>query len=319
MPEVASARVEFRGAVSAPRSSLLKRLNLGKRFNIKWQPAWFFMAPSLLILGIFVLWPILVSLWYSLHDWTIGADVQPWVGLDNYVALTQDPQFWGALLHTIEITAASLVLLLVIGFVLAISLAGEGLGSKIIRSVFFFPTVVSLTAVGLAFRFLLDPDIGLMSGILRSIGLEPIPLLTSTTLALPTIIAVSVWKSVGFVMIVLVAGLKGIPAEQYEAARIDGAGPLALTRYVTIPALRPTLLFVSLIMTIQSLQIFDLVYVMTSGGPLFTTETLVTKLIRDGFVNFRTGYAAAISWVLLLLIVVVSAIQLRFFRYNDVD
>jgi multiple sugar transport system permease protein/raffinose/stachyose/melibiose transport system permease protein len=206
-----------------------------------------------------------------------------------------------------------------VGLALAFALSGEGLISRIIRSAFFFPFVVSLTAVGLVWRFLLDPNIGLVAGITTSLGLGAVPWLSSTTLSLPTIIFVSVWKNVGFVMIVLVAGLKGVPAELYEAARLDGTSRWQLVRFVSIPALRPTLLFVTVILTIQSLQLFDLVYVMTGGGPLFATDTLVTKLFRDGIVNFETGYASAISWVLFLIIVIVSALQLKFFRYNDVD
>ena len=277
------------------------------------------MAPSLLILGVFVLWPIVSSFWYSLHDWTIGAATQPWVGIGNYVKLTQDPLFWVALRNTLELTVVSVALLVVLGFLLALALSGEGILSRIFRSVFFFPTVVSLTAIGMAWRFLLDPNIGLVSGITNALGLGSVGWLQSTTLALPTVIFVAIWKSTGFVMIILIAGLKGIPAELYEAAALDGAGPIAVTRYVTIPGLRPTLLFATLILTIQSLQLFDLVYVMTNGGPLFSTETLVTKLFTDGFVNFQTGYASAISWVLFVLIVGISAIQLRLFRYNDVD
>ncbi len=311
MHEVASARNGAREASAASRAPF--------RGRVRWQPAWLFMAPSLMILGVFVAFPTFQSFWYSLHDWTIGAAEQPWVGWGNYRHIAADPRFWGALLHTVEITAVSVVFIVVIGMLLATALSGEGIGSRAIRSIFFFPTVVSLTAVGLAFRFLLDPDIGLASGLAQGLGLQPIRLLSSTQWALPTIIAVSVWKSVGFAMIVLVAGIKGIPRELYEAARIDGAGSVAITRYVTIPALRPTTMFVTLMLTIQSLQIFDLVYVMTAGGPLFSTDTLVTKLIRDGFVQFKAGEAAAISWVLLLLIAIVTAIQLRYFRYNDAD
>lgn len=283
------------------------------------RAAWMFMAPSLLILGVFVLWPIVRSFWYSLHDWTVGAATQPFVGLGNYIKLTQDAQFWGALLHTVEITAISVILLLVLGFFLALALQSEGVVSRVVRSAFFFPYVVSLTAAGLVWRFLLDPNIGLIDGLLHDLGLGSPAWLESTSLALPTIIFVSIWKNVGFVMIILVAGLKGVPGDQYEAARLDGASRSQLVRFVTLPALRPTILFVTVILTIQSLQLFDLVYVMTSGGPLFTTDTLVTLLFRDGFVNFQTGYASAISWVLFLLIVIVSALQLKFFRYNDVD
>lgn len=306
------------GAAPAPHGrAALKRSPLRSRWRS--SAAWMFMAPSLLILGVFVLWPIIRSFWYSLHTWTVGAAEQPFVGLGNYVKLSQDPQLWGALLHTVEITVISVVVLVALGFLLALALQFENLVSRVIRSAFFFPYVVSLTAAGLVWRFLLDPNIGLVDGISRGLGLGAPAWLASTSLALPTIVFVSVWKNLGFVMIILVAGLKGVPEDQFEAARLDGAGRLQLVRYVTLPALRPTMLFVTVILTIQSLQLFDLVYVMTGGGPLFTTDTLVTLLFRDGFVNFETGYASAISWVLFLLIVIVSALQLKFFRYNDVD
>jgi multiple sugar transport system permease protein/raffinose/stachyose/melibiose transport system permease protein len=277
------------------------------------------MGPSLLILGVFVLWPILQSLWYSLHDWTVGASEQPWVGLGNYTKLVHDPQFQRALANTLIITVASTAVLIVVGLGLALALTSENIVSRVIRSAFFFPTVISLTTVGMVWRFLLDPDIGLVGGVSRAFGLGAVNWLQSTTLALPTVIFVNVWKNAGFVMIVLVAGLKAIPGEQYEAAGLDGAGRLQLLRYVTLPALRPTMLFVTFMVTVQSLQLFDLVYVMTGGGPLFHTETLVTKLYRDGFTNYETGYAAATSWVLFVVVVLVSVFQLRIFRYNDAD
>jgi ABC-type sugar transport system permease subunit len=277
------------------------------------------MGPSLLILGVFVLWPILQSLWYSLHDWTIGESEQPWVGLGNYTKLFHDPQFQRALANTLIITVVSTAVLVVVGLALALALTSENIVSRVIRSAFFFPTVISLTTVGMVWRFLLDPDIGLVGGVSRAIGLGAVYWLQSTTLALPTVIFVNVWKNAGFVMIVLVAGLKAIPREQYEAADLDGAGRLQLLRYVTLPALRPTMLFVTFMVTVQSLQLFDLVYVMTGGGPLFHTETLVTKLYRDGFTNYETGYAAATSWVLFIVVVLVSVFQLRIFRYNDAD
>ncbi len=283
------------------------------------RAGYLFLAPSLLILGVFVLWPILQSLWYSLHDWTIGASTQPWVGLHNYTKLFADPQFQRALVNTLVITAASTALLVILGLALALALTSENIINRIIRSAFFFPTVISLTTVGMVWRFLLDPDIGLAGGVTKALGLGSVNWLQSTTWALPTVIGVNVWKNAGFVMIVLVAGLKAIPAEHYEAASLDGAGRRQLLRYVTLPGLRPTMLFVTFMVTVQSLQLFDLVYVMTSGGPLFHTETLVTKLYRDGFTNYETGYAAATSWVLFIVVVLVSAVQLRIFRYNDVD
>jgi len=283
------------------------------------SPAVLFLAPSLAILGVFVLWPILVSFWYSLHDWTIGATEQPWVGLGNYIALAEDQKFWNALINTVEIAVVSVAGIVVVGLALALALERDTVVTRIVRSAFFFPTVVSLTSVGLVWRFLLDPELGMIGGIATALGMDPVGWLQSPELALPTIIFVNIWKNAGFVMIILIAGLKGVPAELYEAARLDGAGSVQLLRSVTLPAIRPTMLFGTLIMTIQSFQLFDLVYVMTGGGPLFSTETLVTLLFREGFVNFQTGYASAISWALFLVIVIISALQLRIFRYNDVD
>ena len=290
-----------------------------RRRRPRWQPAWLFMAPSLLILGVFVIYPILVSFWYSLHDWTIGATDQPFVGIDNYVALTQDPRFWNALLDTLELTVVSVAVLVVLGLGLALALVRDGVGQKIVRSAFFFPTVVSLTSIGLVWRFLLDPQLGLVAGVSESLGLPAVGWLQSPALALPAVIFVDIWKNAGFVMIIMIGGLKAVPAERLEAGRIDGATDSQLIRFITLPSIRPTMLFATLILTIQSLQLFDLVYVMTGGGPLFATDTLVTQVFREGFVNFRTGYASAISWVLFALIMLISLLQLRIFRYNDVD
>ncbi|MBW4033485.1 MAG: sugar ABC transporter permease [Acidobacteria bacterium] len=276
------------------------------------------MVPSFAILGTFVLYPIVQSFVYSFQNVTIGGD-STWIGLQNYITLFKDQQFWNALGITLEFTIASVLVLIVVGFILALLLQGESLANRIVRSVFFFPTIVSLVTIGLVWKFLLDPSIGFVGGIFDLVGLPPVAWLTSTSLALPTVIFVNIWKNLGFAMILLLAGLKGVPQERYEAAELDGAKRGQLIRYVTIPGIRPTMLFATLILTIQSLQVFDLVFVMTDGGPIFTTDTLVNLLYRDAFVNYQTGYASAISFVLFLIIVIVSALQLRFFRYNDVD
>ncbi|NUU13199.1 sugar ABC transporter permease [Curtobacterium pusillum] len=277
------------------------------------------MAPSLLILGVFVLFPILRSLYYSFFDWTVGAASQPFVGFGNYVRLFHDGQFWNALRVTLEYTIVSVVLLVVLGFVAALLLQRDTLLNRIVRSVFFFPTIVSLVTIGLVWKFLLDPDIGLVGGLTALFGLPSVAWLQSTSLALPTVIFVSVWKSIGFAMILFIAGLKGVPGERYEAAELDGASRWQTVWRITLPSIRPTLLFTSMILTIQSFQVFDLVYVMTGGGPVFATDSLVNLLYRDGFVNYQTGYASAISWVLFVIIMLISLLQLRLFRYDDVD
>ena len=289
------------------------------RRRFRWQPAWLFAAPSLAIILIFIVYPITQSFWYSLHNWRIGADVQEWLGLGNYIELFQDDLFWNALRVTLVFAVVSVVAQMALGYWAASALVADRWFTKLVRSIFFFPTIVSLATIGLVWRFLLDPSIGLVGGITTALGGQPIAWLQDPALALPTVIFVSVWKNLGFTMVILLAGLKGVPAHLYEAARIDGANSRQLTWHVTLPSMRPTLLFTTMILTINSLQVFDLVYVMTNGGPLFATDTLVTMMFREGFTNFDIGYASAIAWVLFLIIMILSIFQLRLFRYRDVD
>lgn len=290
-----------------------------RRRPFRWQPAWLFAAPSLLILTVFIIYPLTQSFWYSLHDWKIGADSQEWVGLGNYHRLLSDERFWNALRVSSIFAVASLVLQMTIGYAAAAALLRDTWFNRMVRSAFFFPTIVSLASMGLVWRFLLDPSIGLIAGITSALGAEPVSWLQSPDLALPTVIFVNIWKNVGFTMIILLAGLKAVPTHLYEAANLDGATPRQRTWHITLPSIRPTLLFTSMILMINALQVFDLVYVMTDGGPLFTTDTLVTMMFREGFKNFDIGYASAVAWVLFALVLLLSALQLRLFRYNDVD
>jgi ABC-type sugar transport system permease subunit len=185
--------------------------------------------------------------------------------------------------------------------------------------VFFFPVISALATMGIVWKFLLDPQIGIIPHLLVSVGLPDIAFLQSTTWALPAVIAVGIWKSAGFSMVIFLAALQDIPRSVMEAAIVDGAGPWPRFWRVTLPMLRQSALFAVVIATITSMQLFDQVYVMTSGGPLFHTDTLVTYLYQVGFQDFRSGYAAAISWVLFLLILLVSMLQLRLFRFKETD
>ena len=290
-----------------------------RRRRIRWQPAWLFAGPSIAIILVFIVYPITQSFWYSLHDWKIAGGEQEWLGLANYERLVHDDIFWNSLRVTMIFTLVSVVALLVLGYLAASALLRDTWLNRSVRSIYFFPTIVALATIGLVWRFLLDPNIGLVGGITTSLGLDQIQWLQDPKLALPTVIFVSVWKNLGFTMVILLAGLKGVPVHLYEAARIDGAHGFQISRYVTLPSIRPTLLFATMILTINSLQVFDLVYVMTNGGPLFSTDTLVNMMFREGFTNFDIGYASAIAWVLFLLILILSAFQLRIFRYQDGD
>jgi len=290
-----------------------------KRRRLRWNPAYAFIAPSILIIGVFIAEPIVQSAWMSLHTWSIGSAHHPFVGFANYTALWHDSRFWNALRVTCVYTVTVGLGQLVCGLALALRLQRTRWYTALLRTAFFFPFIASLVVTGIVWQFLLDPQIGLVDGWLHKVGLGTPNWLQSTSLALPTLIVVGIWKNLGFAMIVLLAGIQTVPDVLHEAARLDGASALQRLRYVTLPALRPAILFTAVLATINGLQLFDLSYVMTNGGPLFHTESLVMYLYQRGFVDFKLGNATAISMVLFVIILAVSLIQLRLFRYRDDD
>lgn len=286
-----------------------------RRFN----SAYLFIAPSVLLIAIFIAEPIVQSGWMSLHDWTIGEASHKFVAFANYNNLFHDSRFWNALKVTVIYTIGVAIGQVVLGLLVALRLQRTRWFTSLLRSAFFFPFVASLVVVGIIWKFLLDPQVGLVNAWLTDIGISAPDWLQSTTLALPTVIAVGIWKNLGFNMIILLAGLQQVRADLLEAVTLDGAGSWQRFRYVTLPALRPALLFTTIIATITGLQLFDLVFAMTSGGPIFSTESIVMYLYSKGFVQFQMGYASAIAWILFLIILGISVVQLRIFRYRDVD
>lgn len=278
-----------------------------------------FVTPAAVVLGVFVVYPIVRTLWMSLHDWSLSGRNTEWVGLENYRQLVHDGRFWNAVRVTFVYTMFAVSAQLALGLGLAYRLRRTTWLSSIVRSAYFFPTIAALSTMGLVWRFILDPQIGLINAWTGAVGLASPEWLRSTTWALPAVIVVGIWKNVGLTMLVIVSALQGVPPELEEAAQLDGANAWERFRHVLVPSIRPALLFISVINTIASLQLFDLVFSMTRGGPLFRTETLVAYMYERGFRDFRFGYAAAISWVLFAVIMLVSVVQLRVFRDADVD
>lgn len=287
------------------------------RRRIHLNSAYLFVLPSLAVLAVFVVYPLLQTAWMSLHDWSIGGTAD-FIGLDNYAELVADPRFWNSLRVTVVYTGVVVGAQLVLALVIAQGLRRTTLFTAFLRSAFYFPTIASLAVVGVVWKFLLDPQIGLVATTLQQFGLDADWLRDPAT-ALPSIIVVGIWKGLGFTLIILLAGLQGIPEDLEAAARIDGAGAFRRFISITIPLLRPSVTFAAVVATVQSLQLFELSYVMTRGGPLFSTESVVMYLYQRGFIDFRMGYASAIAWALFLLILVISFAQLRVLRYDDVD
>jgi ABC-type sugar transport system permease subunit len=278
-----------------------------------------FLFPSALIISVFVLYPIVQSAWMSVHDWSMFQTTHPFVGLANYAELLGDSRFWNALRNTVIFTAVTVPIQVIVGLALAVRLSRSSRWAVFFRSVFFFPVISSFATMAIVWRFLLSADVGPTAAWLRGAGITPIDWLHSPSFALPAIILVGLWKNIGFTMVILVAALQDVPESLNEAAVLDGAHGWTRFANVALPSIRQALLFASVIAVIVSLQVFDQVYVMTRGGPLFHTETLVTYMYEQGFTEYRSGYAAAIAWVLFVLIMLLSVLQLRIFRYRDVD
>ena len=283
------------------------------------RAAWLFMAPSLVVLAVFVVYPMTQALYLSFTEYDVLTPAE-WVGLANYRELLTDEAFLRALRNTLYYAAVTTPVSVILALGTAVLLNRRfplrGLG----RTAVFLPVVVGLAVVAIAWSFLLDPDIGLLSYWLRGLGITSDQgWLRDPDLAMPAVMLVGIWKNFGFYMVIYLAGLQSIPRNLYEAAKLDGARGWGQFRNVTWPLLANQTLLVLVLCAIATLQAFDQIYVMTRGGPFFRTETLVMVIYRLGFREFRFGYAAAISWVLVLLILVLSLAQLMYFRRRAVE
>jgi multiple sugar transport system permease protein len=282
------------------------------------RAAWLFLTPSLAVLAAFVVWPMIQAAYLSMTDYNLMQAAR-FVGLDNYRALWHDPAVRNALGNTLLYAAVSTPVSVVLALALALFLNRSMPLRGFLRSAVFLPFVMSLGVVSIAWAFLLDPNIGLLTEWLAKLGLVTQQgLLTDPSTAMPAVIMVGVWKNLGFYMVMYLAGLQAIPAELYDAARVDGAGPWQRVRHVTWPLLANQTMLITIMAAIGTLQAFDQIYVMTHGGPFFKTETLVMLTYRIGFEQNRFGYAAAVSWVLLVLVFALSMLQFAYFRKRAV-
>lgn len=269
-----------------------------------------FVLPFAVGLALFQYWPIFSMFRDSFRQYSfLSAAAPESVGFANYETLVNDPQFHKALTVTLLFSIGVVVLVVPLGLALAMFLNQSFRGSRFLRLVTFMPVVTSVVVVAALWRLLLDPANGLLNASLSSVGVDQQPFLTSSGQALPSIIAMTAWQQVGLSMILFLAGLQGIPAETREAAELDGASSLQRLRYVTLPALRRTTLFVAVIMTVFSFQAFAPDFVLTDGGPENSTLLLVYYLYRTAFAFFQPGYASAMAVVLLLIIVAVGVSQ----------
>jgi len=272
-----------------------------------------FLLPALVPLVAFRIVPMLGSLWVSLQEWNL-LRAPTFVGLDNYTGVLTDPIFHKGLLNTLYYLAGYLPLVLIFALVVALLLNSRLKGMALFRGAYFLPVVTSWVVVALLWKWILSPQGGLVNYLLGLIGIDGPGWWTDPGWAMPSIIIASVWKDLGFNMLILLAGLQAIPEHLYEAARIDGAGAWRRIRSITIPLLTPSILFVTVLTMIGSFQVFDQVYVMTEGGPAGATTVVMEQVVKHAFRYGRMGTASAMSWVLFAIILVFTVAQLRFQR-----
>mgnify|MGYP001101453251 CR=1 FL=1 len=278
----------------------------------------FFLTPGLAGLVLFTIIPLLASLVLTLFSWDLLTPPR-FVGFDNFTRLFRDRNFWAALRHTLSFIFGYVPLVTVLGLGLALLLNVPRRGIGFIRTLYFLPVVSSWVAVALLWSWLFNPRYGLINYLLSLIGITGPGWLFDPDWAMPAIILTSVWKDLGFVLVLFLAGLQAIPNDYYEAASLDGAGRFQQLRYITLPQLAPTLFFVTVISLINSFQVFDQVWVMTQGGPAGATTVLVEQVVRHAFSYGEMGYAAAISWVLFVMVFIATLIQFRLQRRGAFD
>lgn len=268
-----------------------------------------FLAPSAVPLVLFTFLPMVRAFWTSLHQRNLLSAMK-WVGLDNYAHLLRDADTHRAFLNTFTYILGYLPLVYVGGLALALALNAAIPLRNLLRGVYFLPVVTSWIVVALIWRWLLNPEVGVVNHLLGLVGIDGPGWWTDPAWAMPSIILASAWKDLGFVMIILLAGLQAIPQDLYEAARVDGAGWWARLWHITVPMLSPTTFFVVVISLINGFQVFDQVYAMTGGGPAGASTVVVQQVYDLTFRYGQAGLASALSWLLFLLVLAVTVVQM---------
>ena len=291
-----------------------------ERNQLKLAP-FYFLTPAIILFSVYVVYPIIDSIWVSFHEWngmpkdTLNEDGSPknwkWVGFQNYIDLFQDEDFYVSLFNNIRWLLLSL-LVVPIGLALALFLNQNFRGMQYIKSLFYFPFVINLVVVGLIFAWFYNPKYGLLGAAFTSLGLKPIPVLADENLATYGIIFASMWPSIAYTMILYITGLTAVNREMIEAGRIDGASGFKMLWHVVLPQLKPATLIAIVVTIVGALRSFDLIAIMTAGGPWGSTKVLAYKMYEEALFNFRMGYGAAVATILFLIM----DIYIAFFLYN---
>lgn len=279
--------------------------------------AYALLTPSLVGFVLFLLAPIAGVVVISFFDWNLMGSPR-FVGLANYREMTGDSEVWRAVRNTVYYVVLNIPAQTVLALLLALAMNRKMRGGKVLRVLFVLPWMAMPVALGIVWNWAFDPQHGVVNQFLSLFGIDGPAWLSSTAWAMPVLASVNVWQYTGYTMLFLLAGLQAIPESLYEAADLDGAGPVQRFFRITLPLLRPSMFFVLVTNTIGSFQMFDTVYVMTQGGPGGSTDTMNFHIYQQAFQLFRTGYASALAMLLFTVILLVTAVQVLYFRKRTV-
>jgi multiple sugar transport system permease protein len=281
-----------------------------------WQERWgglFFVAPFLVLFALFMLWPIVSGLWNSFFNTSLAGVKQEFLGLQNWRDLFGDPAVWSSLKNTLVFTAMSTPPLVVIALVMALLANRRGVFGWLLRFAYFAPFVLPATVVTLIWVWIYQPGFGLVNGLLTAGGFAEIDWLNTENRAMLAVVITTVWWTIGFNFLLYLAALQGIPAQVYEAAAIDGANDRQKLFRITLPLLSRTTGLIVVLQLVASLKIFDQIYLMTNGGPNYSTRPIIQYIYESGFTSYRIGYASAISYLFFAIIVIVAVAQFKLF------
>lgn len=288
---------------------MLKNSTISKGKRSERRAAYIFTVPAMFLLVAFLVVPILYTVRYSLFQYKIiRPEGMTFIGLGNYIRLFSDEKFWLALKNTVYFTVLVVPLQCVMALALAMLVSSRFRGVSIFRTMYFSPQLTSMVVISILWTVLYNanPNTGLINSLLVNLGLQPVNFLTNVKTAMNSIVFMSAWQGAGYQMMIFLAGLQGIPRDQYEAASVDGATKLQQFVYITLPGLKGTIKYVVMITMIQAMKLFTQPYVMTQGGPKNSTRTLVYYIYTQGFQQGNFGYACAIAAVFFLIVVVMS-------------
>ncbi|WP_405901019.1 sugar ABC transporter permease [Streptomyces sp. NBC_00727] len=301
------------GAAAPPQPPSATPAAPGRRRSLT-RGGGLFVLPFLVVFALFLVWPVVQGLWMSLTDASLSLRGTEFVGFANYTEAFGDPDVWSSLGNTVFFTVISCVPLVLVALGMALLVHSGLAGQWVWRLAYFAPYLLPVTVVTLIWTWLYQPDIGLGNQLLTSLGMEPVGWLSDESVAMWSVAALTVWWTVGFNFLLYLAALQSLPVTYDEAAALDGAGAWRRLWSVTLPQLRHTTVLVAMLQVLASLKVFDQIYILTKGGPNGSTRPILEYVYDVGFTGYRLGYASAVSYIFFAIVIVVSVLQLRFFR-----